>query len=133
MKCQNCGYDEFSQLLTTPQGQACPSCFALDAKRMAEPEPGMIGWYGAGYAVFKGDRLIPGWTPPVGDSAAWERWISGFALAHADTPDEEVLDAFQRGDFGFEGGEGLDSALFRLLRFPLYEAVKDEITAFLIN
>ncbi|MEZ4527696.1 MAG: hypothetical protein R2941_17395 [Desulfobacterales bacterium] len=122
MICENCGYAESASLLTIKRNgktlSVCPSCYAPDGKRTEEPE---FGWYGAGFAVGKGEYIPPGFVPPLDDSKAWQEFLAGFAHAHADYPDDEAQAGILEGDF--TKGEPFDSMLLRILKFPLYEKI----------
>jgi len=75
--------------------------------------------------VGKGEYIPPGFVPHVKDSSAWQEFLAGFAHAHADYPDDEAVNGILEGDLS--KGEPFDSMLLRILKFPLYEAVKQEI------
>jgi hypothetical protein len=74
-----------------------------------EPE---FGWYGAGWASFKSDRISQGFMPPVTDKEAVKEWLEGFGAAHADCPDEEAIEGILQGDFS--RGESFEDALLRI-------------------
>jgi hypothetical protein len=57
--------------------------------------PGKIkdfGWYGAGWAVFKGGTDDPDFYPPIDDIEAQQEWLDGFTAACADYPDGETME-----------------------------------------
>lgn len=78
-----------------------------------------FGWYGAGWACFKSDRLIPGFFPSLDDEPALFEWLDGFRAAHADDLDDEIIAGILEGDFS--RGESFDNALFRILKFRIYD------------
>jgi len=84
-------------------------------------EPG-FGWYGAGYACMKGEEVTDMLMPPLDDEQGLFRWLDGFAAAHADYPDDEAIDSMLFGD-GM-GGESFDDALFRILKFEIYDKLE---------
>ena len=86
---------------------------------MKEPE---FGWYGAGFACFKGDELTDLLMPPLDDDTALFEWLCGFAHAHADYPDDEAMEGILKGDF--TRGESFDDALFRILKFEIYDRLE---------
>jgi hypothetical protein len=130
MICDNCTYAESPSLLTIISDgktlSVCPSCYAPDGKKTTEPN---FGWYGAGFAVGKGEDIPPGFVPPVDDVRAWDEFLAGFAHAHADYPDEEAVIGILEGDFS--KGEPLDSMLLRVLKYPLYMTIKPFIDDFI--
>jgi hypothetical protein len=52
-----------------------------------------FGWFGAGWAVFKGGTKDPDFYPPLNDMEAQREWLGGFGAAFAETPDEEAIEA----------------------------------------
>ena len=71
-----------------------------------------FGWFGAGWAVFKG-TTDPDFFPPLNDMEAQREWLGGFGAAWVEYPDEEAITSILHGD-GL-GGESVDEALARKL------------------
>ena len=69
-----------------------------------------FGWFGAGWAVYKGNVEDPDFFPPLNDMEAQRDWLGGFGSAWTEYPDAAAL----RGDG--TGGEQLDEALIRALK-----------------
>ncbi len=69
------------------------------------------GWYGAGWASFKGDKVAEIHMPPD-ESDALKEWLDGFLAAHADYPDDEAMESIMNGDG--TGGEPAESDLLRI-------------------
>ena len=67
-----------------------------------------IAWFGAGWAVFQGNRTAESF-PPLSDMEAQREWLAGFGSAWAECPDEAALDATCLG------GMPVDEALARAL------------------
>lgn len=86
---------------------------------MNEPD---FGWYGAGYACMKGEKLTDILTPPLDDDKGLFEWLDGFAAAHGDYPDVEAMAGILEGDFS--KGESFDDALFRILKFRIYDKLE---------
>jgi hypothetical protein len=72
-----------------------------------------FGWYGAGWAVFKGGTADPDYYPPLADIEAQQEWLDGFSAAWADYPDEQAMHSILYGDG--TGGETMEQALSRVL------------------
>ena len=72
-----------------------------------------FGWFGAGWAVFKGGVTDPDFFPPLDDIEAQREWLGGFGAAWVECPDDEAVDSILDGD-GM-GGEPVDVALARAL------------------
>jgi hypothetical protein len=72
-----------------------------------------FGWFGAGWAVFKGGTKDPDFYPPLNDMEAQRWWLGGFGAAWSEYPDDEAMDSILYSD-GM-GGESVDEALARAL------------------
>jgi len=72
-----------------------------------------FGWFGAGWAVFKGGTEDPEFYPPLNDMEAQRQWLGGFGAAWVECPDDEAVESILHGDG--TGGESLDQALARAL------------------
>lgn len=72
-----------------------------------------FGWFGAGYAVFKGGTQDPDFYPPLNDMEAQRQWLGGFGAAWAECPDEEAIESILYGDGS--GGETVGEALAEAL------------------
>jgi hypothetical protein len=77
---------------------------------MAMPEKiREFGWFGAGWAVFKGGTDDDDYYPPLNDMEAQREWLGGFGAAWVECPDVEAMDSILNGDG--TGGESLDQVL----------------------
>jgi hypothetical protein len=72
-----------------------------------------FGWFGAGWAVFKGGTADPDFYPPLDDTDAQREWLAGFGAAWVECPDDEAVESILNGD-GM-GGESVEEALVRVL------------------
>jgi len=72
-----------------------------------------FGWYGAGWAAYKGDVMDPDFYPPLSDIEAQQEWLDGFEAAWSDCLDEEAVESILHGDG--TGGEPMEEALARSL------------------
>lgn len=54
---------------------------------MKEADNG-IGYFGKGWASFKGGKVPEGWLPPENDTTAVNEWVDGFLSADAEYPEE---------------------------------------------
>ena len=72
-----------------------------------------FGWFGAGWAVFKGGVADPDFYPPINDMEAQREWLGGFGAAWVECPDIDAIESTLHGD-GM-GGESLDHALASML------------------
>jgi len=72
-----------------------------------------FGWYGAGWAVFKGGTDDDDFYPPRADLAAQQEWLDGFGAAWVEYPDEAAIASILFGDG--RGGESVGEALARVL------------------
>jgi len=76
-----------------------------------------FGWLGAGFSAFFQAPIDPDYLPPLDDPLAQSEWLDGFAMAHAERPDEEAMESILYGN-GM-GGESMEDALRRqLLDYP---------------
>lgn len=73
-----------------------------------------FGWFGAGYAVFKGGTQDPDFYPPLNDMEAQRQWLGGFGAAWVECPDAEAIDSILHGDGS--GGESLEQALAEAMK-----------------
>jgi hypothetical protein len=65
-------------------------------------------WFGAGWAVFQGDRAEESFLP-LSDMEAQREWLAGFGSTWVECPDEAARDA------NCPGGLLVDEALVRAL------------------
>ncbi len=72
-----------------------------------------FGWYGAGWAVYKGGTADLDFYPPPDDIEAQQEWIDGFVAAWSDCLDDEAIDSILHGDGS--GGEPVEKAWARAL------------------
>jgi len=72
-----------------------------------------FGWFGAGYAVGKGDVRDPDFYPPLNDMEAQREWLGGFGAAWVEYPEDEAIESILHGD-GMSG-ESVDDALARAM------------------
>ena len=72
-----------------------------------------FGWFGAGWAVFKGGTKDTDYYPPLNDMEAQRAWLGGFGAAYAEYPDDEAIRSTLHGDG--TGGESLNSLLTKAL------------------
>ncbi|MCP4993508.1 MAG: hypothetical protein GY934_06955 [Gammaproteobacteria bacterium] len=72
-----------------------------------------FGWFGAGWAVYKGDVKDIDFFPPLGDIQAQREWLGGFGAAWAEYPDEVAMKSILDGD-GM-GGESVRATLAKTL------------------
>jgi len=72
-----------------------------------------FGWFGAGWAVFKGGTDDPDFYPPIDDCEALRDWLAGFGAAWVECPDGESVESILNGD-GM-AGESVEEALVRAL------------------
>jgi hypothetical protein len=63
-----------------------------------------FGWFGAGWALFKGGTDDPDYYPPLNDMEAQRQWLGGFGAAWVECPDGDGM-----------GGESVDQALASML------------------
>ncbi len=71
-----------------------------------------FGWFGAGWAVYKGTK-DQDFFPPLGDMEAQREWLGGFGAAWVEYPDEVAMKSILHGD-GM-GGESVRAALIKAL------------------
>jgi len=69
-----------------------------------------IGWFDAGWAVFKG-TTDPDFHPLLNDMQAQREWLDGFGAARAEYPDSATIAELVAGERGDDRGETLDEAL----------------------
>jgi hypothetical protein len=67
-----------------------------------------VEWFGAGWAVFQGDRAAESF-PALNDMDAQRKWLAGFGSAWAECPEESYLAA------NCLGGMPVDDALVAAL------------------
>jgi hypothetical protein len=72
-----------------------------------------FGWYGAGWAVFKGGTADPDYYPPLADIEAQQEWLDGFSAAWADCLDDQAVESILHGDG--TGGVPMEQALSQAL------------------
>lgn len=72
-----------------------------------------FGWFGAGYAVAKGDVRDPDFYPPLNDMEAQREWLGGFGAGWAECPDDAAVASILYWDV--TGGESVHQALARAL------------------
>jgi len=83
------------------------------------------GWYGAGFAVFKGGKLSPEHTPPLDNQEALNEWLQGFGHAHADYPSMESMELMLEGDFYPAPGDAFEDHLLSVAA-PVYVAAIEQ-------
>lgn len=72
-----------------------------------------FGWFGAGWAVFKGGTDDDDFYPPLNDMEAQREWLGGFGAAWVECPDDDAIKSILHGD-GM-GGQSVDEALAQAL------------------
>ncbi|MDM8536875.1 hypothetical protein QUF70_09000 [Desulfobacterales bacterium HSG17] len=131
MRCLNCSY-EFNPLfvknLSAQRVMVCESCYAIDGQKTPKPD---LGWFKAGYAVFKAEMLMPGFFPPVDDFKAVHKWLSGFSMARAEIPGEITMESTlsQSEDYC----SYIEDELLRILKLPLWIIIWPRIKNFIYS
>jgi hypothetical protein len=83
------------------------------------------GWYGAGWASFKGAEVADIHMPPLDSVDALTAWLEGFFAAFAEYPDAEAMAGILEGDY--TKGESPEDALFSIAP-EIYAVIADMTT-----